>query len=164
MKTIKRILFPVFLIFTCISVYLWQHYFALLTYLPNNVITPIVVLTPSVLIFTFFTTFTLMKQTEKRRPVLRSFGSTAVMLLFLLIAGRHMLNLAARRFAGIMPVMVLPEFPTGYIMMAVTFLCVIHLTVLLAIRLKSEETLTSHRVLSVLGWLLLNAFLLITTT
>lgn len=105
-----------------------------------------------------------MKQTEKRRPVLRSFESTAVMLLFLLIAGRHMLNLAARRFAGIMPVMVLPEFPTGYIMMAVTFLCVIHLSTLLAIKLKNEKSGTVCKFLSVLGWLLLNAFLLITTT
>ena len=164
MKIIKKTLFPVLLILTCISVYFWQHYFALLTYLPNNVITPIAVLTPAVLILTFFTTFTLMKQTERNRPVLRSFGSTAVILLFLLIAGRHMLNLAARRFAGIMPVLVLPEFPTGHIMMIVTILCVVHLSVLLAIRLRSEEAGALHKVLSVIGWFLLNIFLLLTAT
>ena len=163
MKSKSRFLFPVLLVLTCTAVYAWQHFFAGLTYLPNNVILPVAVLTPVLLILTFFTTLSLMKLTGTGRPVLRSFAGTAAMLVPVLVAGVHMLNYAARRFAGILPVKVLPEFPGGIILLTATLLGVLHLTVLLAIRLKKTGAGAKHVALSAAGWIILNVCLLVLT-
>ena len=163
MKSKSRFLFPVLLVLTCTAVYAWQHFFAGLTYLPNNVILPVAVLTPVLLILTFLTTLSLMKLTETERPVMRSFAAAAAMLVPVLVAGIHMLNYAARRFAGILPVKVLPEFPGGIILLTATMLGVIHLTVLLAIRLKKSDAGVECVALSSVGWILMNVCLLLIT-
>ena len=55
MKTVKNLLFPLLLTVTCCVVYFWQNSVASLPYLPFNCIVPLGVLTPSLLILTFFT-------------------------------------------------------------------------------------------------------------
>ena len=164
MKTTKRLIFPVLLTLVCCVVHGWQHAVAGLPYLPYNEIVPLAVLTPLLLILTFFTTFVLLKQSGSRRPVSGSFLSTAAMLLPIGVTATTFLSYCARRFAGILPVLILPDFPGGVVTMIVTALCVAHLTGLFICRLVKEKAGPVRVVFSTLGWLLLNAVLFFITT
>ena len=110
MKTLKKASFPVLLILTCVTAHFWQHALASLPYLPNNGIEPLGVMTPLLLLLTFFTTFAMLKNSETKNPVRRSLLSTAAMLLIFLAAGVYFLSYLTYRFAAPLPVfIILPD-------------------------------------------------------
>ena len=86
------------------------------------------------------------------------------MLLIVLAVALVFLSHTATRYAGVLPVPVLPDLPIGIMMMVFTVLFVLHLTGLLIVRLIKEKPGSRRIVLSVIGWVLLNTFLFLITT
>ena len=164
MKTIKKAAFPILLILSACAVHFWQHALASLPYLPLNGVVPLGTLTPALLILTFFTTFVLLKQTRTPKPVRRSFLSTAAMLVPILAVGVFFLSYLSYRFAAVLPVPVLPDWPVGIVAMIVTAACVAHLTGLLIVFFVKKKTKPGRAVPAAAGWLLLNACLFLLTT
>ena len=157
MNRLRSLLFPTLLILSCCVVYSWQHVLTSLTYLPGNGIVPLALLTPSLLIAAFFTTFTLLKQSKTPRPIALSIVSTGAMLLPILVAGIIYLNYAAHRYAGILPVLfIFPDIPIDIAAQIITALCIAHLTALLICRFVKEKTKPALLILSVIGWILFN--------
>ena len=165
MKKLQKYFFPLLLVATCCVVYCWQHGLPglILPYLPNKEPLSLGLLSPALLILTFFTTFVLQKQSGAKKPVVGAIISTAAMLIPILLAGLHFLNYAAHRYAGVLPVPTFPELPMGYAVMVITTLCVLHLTGLLIARFILQKTKPGLIVLSTIGWVLLNCFLFILT-
>ena len=164
MKTIKKLIFPLLLTLTCCVVYFWQHNVANLPYLPLNWVVPLVVLTVSLLILTFFTSFVMLKQGKIKRPVLRSFLSTGAMLAILLATAVYFLSFLTYRFAAAMPPLPkLPDWPTGISVMVIAALCIIHLTGLLISRLKTEKAGLKRVIGTAAGWIILNVCLFFVT-
>jgi len=164
MKTVKKLLFPLLLILTCGAVYFWQHAIASLPYLPKNGILPLGILTPALLILTFLTTLVLLRQSETPKAVSRSFLSTAAFLAVFLATGVYFLSFLTYRFAAALPVLVLPDWPTGIVTMVITALCVLHLTGLLLCRFMKQKAAVKQIVPAVIGWVFLNACLFLITT
>ncbi|MBO4539402.1 MAG: hypothetical protein J5781_03940 [Clostridia bacterium] len=165
MKKLQKYFFPLLLVATCCIVYCWQHGLPglILPYLPNKEPLSLGLLSPTLLILTFLTTFVLLKQSGAKKPVVGAIISTAAMLLPVLLAGLYFLNYAAHRYAGVLPVITFPELPMGYAVMAIAALCVLHLTGLLIARFVKQKTKPDLIVLSTIGWVLLNCFLFILT-
>lgn len=165
--SVTNLLFTLFLVLSCCAVYGFQHALASLTYLPNNQILSLAILTPALLVFTFFTTFTMMKKTRSSRPVLGSVLSTLAMLLPLLSAGIYFLCYVSRRYAGALPVPLfisaLPEPPVGIVTLVCAALCLIHLTALLLCNLIKGKVKIGSSIFSIVNWLLLNAALFLLT-
>ena len=164
MKTVKKLLFPALLILSCIAVHFWQHAIASLPYLPKNGILPLSILTPGLLVLTFLTTFVLLKQSQTPKPVSRSFLSTAAFLAIYLVTGVYFLSFLTYRFAAVLPVLVLPDWPTGIMTMLITALCVLHLSGLLICRFVKQKATASQIVPAAIGWVCLNACLFLITT
>ncbi len=164
MKTIRKAAFPVLLSLAAVAVHFWQHALASLPYLPLNGVAPLAVLTPALLILTFFATFVLLKQSRTPKPVRRSLLSTAAMLALILAAGVYFLSYVSYRFAGVLPVLVLPDWPSGIASMIVTAGCIAHLTGLLVCAFLKHKTKPKRAVPAAIGWILLNACLLLITT
>ena len=164
MKTIQKAAFPLLLVLAACAVHFWQHALASLPYLPLNGVAPLAVLTPSLLILTFFATFVMLKQTRTPKPVLRSVLSTAAMLALILCAGVYFLSYVSYRFAGVIPVLVLPDWPTGIVSMIITAGCIVHLTGLLVCAFIKRKTQPKRAFPIAAGWLLLNACLFLITT
>ena len=166
MKTIKRLLFPVLLVAACVIVHCWQHAVnnLLLPYLLHNEIIPLAIMSPALLALTFFASYVMLKQSDTKKPILRSFLSLGAMLLIVLAVALVFLSHTATRYAGVLPVPVLPDLPVGTTMTVLTALFVLHLTGLLIVRLIKEKPGSRRIVLSVIGWVLLNAFLFLITT
>ena len=163
MKTVKKYAFPVLLILSCGTVWFWQHALASLPYLPKNEVVPLAVMTPLLLALTFLTSFSLLKACETSRSVLRSLLSTAAMLAIVLAAGVFFLSYLTYRFAAPLPVLQLPDWPVGVVMLIVAALCVSHLTGLLLCGLVKKKAPVKHAVPELLGWLLLNLCLFLLT-
>ena len=163
MKTVKRYAFPVLLILSCGTVWFWQHAMVSLPYLPLNEVVPLAVMTPLLLVFTFFVSFALLKTCGTPRPVLRSLLSTSAMLALVLAAGVFFLSFLTYRFAAPLPVLQLPDWPVGVVMCIVAVLCVSHLTGLLLYGLIKKKTPVRRFVPALLGWFLLNCCLALLT-
>lgn len=163
MKSIKKLLFPLLLVATCCVIYFWQNSVASLPYLPFNCIVPLAVMTPSILILTFLTSLVLLKQSETPKPVLRSFVSTAAMLLPVLATLVFFLSFVSYRFAGVLPVLVLPNWPTGIVTAIITAFCVIHLTGLLICRFIKQKYTLKCIIPAAAGWIILNICLFFIT-
>ena len=164
MKSIKKLLFPVLLVATCCVVYFWQNSVASLPYLPYNCIVPLGILTPSLLILTFLTTLALEKQCGASKPVLCSFLSTAAMLLPVIATLVFFLSFVSYRFSeAVLPVIVLPNWPTGIVTAVITALCVIHLTGLLIARFIKQKYGPKQIIPASAGWILLNFCLFLIT-
>ena len=163
MKTVKNLLFPLLLTVTCCVVYFWQNSVASLPYLPFNCIVPLGVLTPSLLILTFFTTFVMLKQSATQKPVLRSLAGTAGMFVPVIMTLVFFLSFVSYRFAGVLPVLVLPNWPTGIVTAIITALCVIHLTGLLICRFIKQKYTAKQIVPAAAGWIILNFCLFMVT-
>ena len=164
MKTIKKAAFPVLLVLECIALYFWQHAVASLTYLPLNGVVPLSILTPALPVLTFLTTFVLLKQSKTPRPVLRALLSTAAMLAVILVSAVFLLSYLTYRFAAPLPVLQLPDWPTGIGVMIVTAVCAVFLTALLICRFIKRKTPAKRAIPAAVGWLLLNACLFVITT
>ncbi len=163
MKTIRKLLFPLLLTAACFVVWFWQNAVASLPYLPNNCIVPLGILTPSLLALTFFATLVMEKQSGTPAPIRRSLVSTAAMLLPILATGVFFLSFVSYRYAGVLPVLVLPNWPTGIVTLILALLCVLHLTGLLICRLFKKEYGAKQIVPALIGWLGLNACLFLVT-
>lgn len=155
-KKLRPYLFAFFLVLSCCAVHGWHHVTVSLFYLPNNVIVPLSILTPLLLATTYLATYTLQKDSGARRPVAAALISTAAMLFLLLAGGLHLINYAARRYAGVMPFPTWQELPTGIVMLSVAALSVLHLTGLLICRFVKKKAKATPIVLSSIGWLLIN--------
>ena len=164
MKTIKKAVFPVLLILSCVAVHFWQHAIASLPYLPKNGIAPLAVLTPGLLVLTYLTAYTLLRQSKTPHPVRGSLLSAGAMLAIMLATGVYFLSFLTYRFAAVLPVLVLPDFPTGIVTMIITAACIILLTALLICRFVKEKAAAKRWVPAAVGWLLLNACLFLLTT
>ena len=164
MKTIRKAAFPFLLILFACAIHFWQHALASLPYLPLNGIVPLGILTPALLILAFFTTFALLRQTQTPKPVRRGLLSAAAMLLPILASGMFFLSYVSYRFAGVLPVPVLPDWPTGIVCMIVTAVCVAHPTGLLICAFAKQKTAPKRAIPAAAGWLLLNACLFLITT
>ena len=163
-NAIKKAAFPALLALTCIVVHFWQHAVASLPYLPMNGIVPLGTLTPAMLALTFATTFVLLKQTQTKKPILRSVLSTAAMLLPILATGVYFLSYLSYRFAAVLPVPVLPDWPTGIVTLIITAACIAHLTGLLIVGFIKRKTQKKQLILTAVGWFALNACLFLITT
>ncbi len=164
MKIIKKLLFPLLLVATCCTVYFWQNSVASLPYLPYNCIVPLGVMTPLLLILTFFTTLVLEKQSESSKPVLRSFISTGAMFVPVIATLVFFLSFVSYRFSeAVLPVIVLPNWPTGIATAIITALCIIHLTGLLICRLVRQKYGIKQIIPAVAGWIILNICLFFVT-
>ena len=157
-KKLRPYLFALFLVLSCCAVHGWHHVTVSLFYLPNNEIVPLSILTPFIL-----ATYTLQKDSGARRPVATALISTAAMLFLLLAGGLHLINYAARRYAGVMPFPTWQELPTGMVMLSVAALSVLHLTGLLICRFVKKKAKATPIVLSSIGWLLINICLFFIT-
>lgn len=165
MKIVKKLLFPLLLILTCGVVHYWQHAVASLPYLPYNCIVPLGVMTPALPVLTFLTTFVLLKQSKTPKSVSRSFLSVAAMFVPLLMTAVFFLSFLTYRYAAAMPpLLVLPNWPTGNVMMIITALCVLHLTGLLIYRFVKQKYTAKQIIPAAIGWLLLNCCLFLITT
>lgn len=164
MKNTKKFIFPVLLVITLGVVYFWQHSVASLPYLPYNCIVPLGILTPSLLIMTFLTTLALLKQTGTTHPVRRSFLSLGAMFVPVLMTLVFFLSFVSYRFSeAVLPVIVLPNWPTGIMTMIITVLCVAHLTGLLIYALAKGKASPKAKAAAVTGWILLNICLFLLT-
>ena len=164
MKTVKKLIFPILLALTCGVVHFWQNAAASLTYLPMNEVVPLGILTPALLVLTFFTTFALLKHCKTDKPVRRSLLSTAAMLAIVLAVGIYFLSYLSYRFAAVLPVPVLPDWPSGTVAMIVTFLCIAHLTGLLIYWFVKRKMPKKRVIAAAVCWFLLNACLFLVTT
>ncbi len=163
MKTIRKLLFPLLLIAACCVVYCWQNAVASLPYLPNNCIVPLAIMTPSLLILVFFTTFVLEKQSKNPKPVLCSVLSTVAFLLPMAATCIFFLSFVSYRYSGILPVIVLPNWPTGIATAIITALCIIHLTGLLIGRFVKQKYGAKQIIPASVGWIVLNLCLFLIT-
>ena len=164
MKTLRKAAFPVLLILTCGVVHYWQHAVASLPYLPYNCIVPLGVLTPALPVLTFLTSFVLLRQSETPKPVARSFLSVAAMFVPLLMTAVFFLSFLTYRYAAAMPpLLVLPNWPTGNVMLIITALCVLHLTGLLICRFVKQKYTAGQIIPAAIGWLALNGCLFLLT-
>ena len=163
MKIIRKLLFPLLLIVACCVVYFWQNAVASLPYLPNNCIVPLGIMTPVLLILSFFTTFVMEKQSGTSKPVLRSLLSTAAMLLPIAATAVFFLSFVSYRYAGILPVIVLPNWPTGIVTAIITALCIMHLTGLLISRFVKQQYKSKQIIPAAVGWIILNICLFFVT-
>ncbi len=164
MKSIKTLLFPVLLTATCCVVYFWQNSVASLPYLPYNCIVPLGILTPSLLILTFITTLSTEKESGASKPVLHSFISLAAMFLPVLATLVFFLSFVSYRFSeAVLPVIVLPNWPTGIVTAIITALCIIHLTGLLISRFVKMKYGPKQIIPAFACWILLNACLFLIT-
>lgn len=163
MKTVRKLLFPLLLTAAVCVVWFWQNAVASLPYLPNNCIVPLAVMTPTLLILVFLTTFATEKQSGTSKPVLRSCISTAAMLLPLAATGVFFLSFVSYRYAGILPVLVLPNWPTGIVTLIITALCVLHLTGLLISRFIRQKYSFKRIIPAAVGWIVLNLCLFFVT-
>ena len=163
MKTVRKLLFPLLLIAACIVVWFWQNAVASLPYLPNNCIVPLGVMTPALLVLFFFTTFVMEKQSGASRPVLRSAISTAAFLLPLVATAVFFLSFVSYRYAGILPVLVLPNWPTGIVTAILAALCILHLTGLLICRFIKQKYGLRQIIPASVGWIVLNVCLFLVT-
>lgn len=163
MKSIRKLLFPLLLTASCCVVWFWQNAVASLPYLPNNCIVPLGIMTPGILILTFLTTLVMEKQSGASRPVLHSFISTAAMLLPLIATGVFFLSFVSYRYAGILPVLVLPNWPTGIVTVILAALCILHLTGLLICRFVLRKYGWKQIVPASFGWIILNVCLFLVT-
>ncbi|MCR5041212.1 MAG: hypothetical protein K6C36_03805 [Clostridia bacterium] len=165
MKAVKKSAFPILLVLTCFTVHFWQHAVASLPYLPNNGIIPLSVLTPTLLVLTFLTTYVMLRQSRTARPVRRSLLSAAGMLVPVLATGVFFLSYLTYRYAAVLPVfIVLPDWPTGIVTMIITLSCLVHLTALLICRFIKQKTGAGVVIAAAVGWLLLNCLLFLVTT
>lgn len=164
MKTIRKAAFPILLILADVAVHFWQHAIASLPYLPLNGVVPLSILTPSLLILSFFATFALMKQSHTLKPIRRSFLSAAAMLVPILATGVFFLSYLTYRYAAPLRVPVLPDWPVGIVTMIITALCVAHLTGLLICAFVKQKTAPKRAIPAAAGWFLLNACLFLITT
>ena len=163
MKTIRKLLFPLLLTAACCVVWFWQNAVASLPYLPNNCIVPLGILTPVLLILTFFATFVTEKQSKSSNPVQHSLLSTAGMLLPVIATAVFFLSFVSYRFAGILPVIVLPNWPTGIVTAVMAVLCILHLTGLLVCRCVRQKY-GFRRIIPVFAsWIILNICLFLVT-
>ncbi len=163
MKTIRKLLFPLLLTAACCVVWFWQNAVASLPYLPNNCIVPLGVMTPALLILTFLATLVLEKQSGTSKPVLHSFISTAAMLLPMIMTGVFFLSFVSYRYAGVLPVIVLPNWQTGIVTAIITAVCVAHLTGLLICRFVKQKYTAKQIVPAAAGWIILNICLFLVT-
>ncbi|MBR6005180.1 MAG: hypothetical protein IK063_03020 [Clostridia bacterium] len=164
MKTLKKLLFPFFLVLTCGVVWFWQHSVASLPYLPYNCIVPLGIMTPSLIVLTFITSLILLKQSETAKPVLRTFLSTAAMFVPVIATAVFFLSFVSYRFSeAVLPVLVLPNWPTGIATLIITALCIIHLTGLLAYRLAKKKAGLKYNIAAAAGWIVLNVGLFLIT-
>lgn len=163
MKTIRKLLFPLLLTAVCCVVWFWQNAVASLPYLPNNCIVPLGILTPVLLILTFFATFVTEKQSKSSKPVLHSLLSTAGMLLPVIATAVFFLSFVSYRYAGILPVIVLPNWPTGIVTAVIAALCIVHLTGLLIVRFIKLKYTPGQIVPAAAGWIVLNVCLFLVT-
>ena len=163
MKSIKKLLFPPLLVAACTVVWFWQNAVASLPYLPNNCIVPLGIMTPVLLILTFFTTFVMEKQSGVPKSVQHSFISTAAMLALVLATGVFFLSFVSYRYAGILPVLVLPNWPTGIVTVVIAVLCILHLTGLLVCRCVRQKYGFRHIFAAFACWIILNICLFLVT-
>ena len=163
MRTVKKYAFPALLIFACVTVWFWQHALASLPYLPMNQVVPLGVLTPLLLVLTFFASFALLRTCRTPRPVLRALLSTAAMLALVLAAGVFFLSFLTYRFAAPLPVLRLPDWPVGVVTCIVAALCSAHLTGLLIYGLVKRHTPANRTLPALLGWGLLLICLMLLT-
>ena len=163
MKTVKKLLFPILLIASCCVVWFWQNSVASLPYLPNHCIVPLGIMTPALLILTFCTTLVLEKQSKTSKPVLHAFLSTAAMLLPIAATGVFYLSFVSYRYAGILPVLVLPNWPTGIVTAIITVLCILHMTGLLICRFVKQKYGAKQILPASIGWIVLNVCLFLIT-
>ncbi|MCR5150492.1 MAG: hypothetical protein K6B52_04650 [Clostridiales bacterium] len=163
MKTVKNLLFPLLLTGTCCVVYFWQNSVASLPYLPFNCIVPLAILTPLLLVLTFLTTFVMLRQNETSKPVKKSIISTLGMFVPVVMTLVFYLSFVSYRFAGILPVIVLPNWPTGIVTAIIAAMCIIHLTGLLICRFIKQKFGAKQIVASSIGWAILNLCLFLAT-
>ena len=165
MKTfVKKAAFPCLLAVTCVVLHFWQHAAASLPYLPMNGLLPLATLSPALFLLTFFTSFALLKQAKTPKPVRRSLLSTAVMFFVVIALGVIYLGFLSRRFAAVLPVPEVPDWPTGIAVLVTTVLCVLHLTGLLIARFVLLKTAVKSAVPAAVAWILLNLCLFLITT
>lgn len=163
MKTIRKCLFPILLVAACCVLWFWQNAVASLPYLPNNCIVPLGIMTPTVIILVFLTTFVMEKQSDTSKPAVRSIISTAVFLLPIVATGIFFLSFVSYRYAGILPVIVLPNWPTGIMTAIFAALCVMHLTGLLICRFVKQKYGTKQIIPAAVAWIVLNTCLFFVT-
>ena len=164
MKTIKKAASPLLLLLGCFALWFWQHAVASLPYLPLNGVVPLGVLTPALLVLTFLAAFAMLRQSGTKRPVLRSLLWTGAMLLPILATGVYFLSYLSYRFAAVLPVPVLPDWPTGITTMIIAFVCAAVLTALMIRGLAIRKAEPKLAVPAVIDWLLLNCCLFLITT
>ena len=164
MKTVKKAAFPVLLVLACCAVHFWQHAVASLPYLPLNGVVPLGTLTPALLILTFLTALVMLKQGKTGKPVRRSLLWTAAMLVPILATGVYFLSYLSYRFAAVLPVPVLPDWPTGIVTMLITAACILILTAMLVCRFRLQKTPLKRAIAAAAGWILLNGCLFLITT
>lgn len=162
MKRVQA-LFPLLLTAACCVVWFWQNAVASLPYLPNNCIVPLGVMTPALLALTFFATFVLEKQSGSSHPALRAFGSTGAMLLPIAATVVFFLSFVSYRYSGVLPVLVLPNWPTGIVTLMITALCVLHLTGLLIAGCVKRKYGAKQVFAAAGGWIVLNVCLFLVT-
>lgn len=165
MKKSNKLIFPLLLVATCCVVHFWQHNVANLPYLPLNWIVPLAVSTPLLPVLTFFTTLVMLKQAEVKRPVARSFISAGAMLALLIATAVYFLSYLTYRYAAALPPLLrLPDWPSGTVIMIVTALCVLHLTGLLIYRLVTQKAGAKRAIAAAASWVMLNGCLFLVTT
>lgn len=160
---LKKAAFPCLLICACVTVWFWQHAAASLPYLPLNGVVPLGIMTPALPVLAFFTALVMLKQSASPRPVLRAFLAALAMLAPILGLGVFFLSYLSYRFAAVLPVPVLPDWPTGIVTLVIAVLCVLHLTGLLVFRLVKQKAGAKRAIPAAAGWLLLNACLFLIT-
>ena len=163
MKSIRKLLFPLLLIAACCVVWFWQNAVASLPYLPYNCIVPLGIMTPSLLVLTFLTALVMEKQSNTPKPVLHALSAAATMLLPILATGIFFLSFVSYRFAGILPVLVLPNWPTGIVTAIISVLCVLHLTGLLICRFGKQKYRIKQIIPASAGWIVLNVCMFLIT-
>lgn len=163
MKRIRKLLFPLLLTAACCVVWFWQNAVASLPYLPNNCIVPLGIMTPALLALTVLSTLVLEKESKTSKPVLRSLIAAAAMLLPIVATGVFFLSFVSYRYAGILPVLVLPNWPTGIVTAILTALCVLHLTGLLICRFVKQEYGPTQIIPAAAGWIVMNICLFFVT-
>ena len=160
---LKKAAFPCLLICACVTVWFWQHAAASLPYLPLNGVVPLGIMTPALPLLAFFTALVALKQSGTPKPGLRALFAALAMLAVILGLGVYFLSYLSYRFAAVLPVPVLPDWPTGIVTLMIAVLCVLHLTGLLVFRLVKQKAGAKRAVSAALGWLALNACLFLVT-
>ena len=162
-RFLKKAAFPCLLTCACVTVWFWQHAAASLPYLPLNGVVPLGIMTPALPVLAFFTAFVMLKQSNTPRPVFRALLAALAMLAVILGLGVYFLSYLSYRFAAVLPVPVLPDWPTGIVTLVIALLLVAHLTGLLVFRLVKQKAGAKRAVPAALGWLALNACLFLIT-